>query len=75
MAELKKRTSIFDFFSGLDYATIIPAVIASAYGLMLVYSATYSSLNGKKISSSLLAMFITGCRRHRGGNNSFANKL
>ncbi len=59
MAELKKRTSIFDFFSGLDYATIIPAVIASAYGLMLVYSATYSSLNGKKISSSLLAMFIT----------------
>ncbi len=59
MAELKKRTSFFDFFSGLDYATIIPAVIASAYGLMLVYSATYSSLNGKKISSSLLAMFIT----------------
>ncbi len=59
MAELRKRTSIFDFFSGLDYATIIPAVIASAYGLMLVYSATYSSLNGKKISSSLLAMFIT----------------
>lgn len=59
LAELKKRTSFFDFFSGLDYATIIPAVIASAYGLMLVYSATYSSLNGKKISSSLLAMFIT----------------
>lgn len=59
MAELKKRTSFFDFFSGLDYATIIPAVIASAYGLTLVYSATYSSLNGKKISSSLLAMFIT----------------
>lgn len=60
MTELKKKTSLFDFFSGLDYATVIPAVIASAYGLLLVYSATYSSLKeGQKISSSLLAMFIT----------------
>lgn len=57
---LKKKTTVADFFSGLDFTTIITAMTASAYGLALVYSATYSSLKeGEIISSSLLSMFIT----------------
>lgn len=57
---LKKRTTFADFFSGLDFVTIITAMTASAYGLSLVYSATYSTLKeGQIISSSLLSMFIT----------------
>lgn len=57
---LKKKTTVADFFSGLDFTTIITAMTASAYGLALVYSATYSSLKeGEIISSSILSMFIT----------------
>lgn len=60
MSDLKKKSSISDFFSGLDFTTLITAMIASAYGMTLVYSATYSSLtDGQKIPSSLISMFIT----------------
>lgn len=57
---LKKKTTFADFFSGLDFMTILTAITASAYGLSLVYSATYSTLEkGSIISSSLLSMLIT----------------
>lgn len=60
MNTLQKKTNAFDFFSGLDIFTIITALTASAYGLSLVYSATYSSLSdGELISRELLAMLIT----------------
>lgn len=60
MNKIKKRTTIGEFFSGLDFVTIITAVIASSYGLSLVYSATFSSLKeGKLFSSEFKAMFIT----------------
>ncbi len=60
MNTLQKKTTAFDFFSGLDIFTVITALTASAYGLMLVYSATYSSLkDGEIISRQLIAMLIT----------------
>lgn len=60
MNTLQKKTTAFDFFSGLDLFTVITALTASAYGLMLVYSATYSSLkDGEIISRQLIAMLIT----------------
>lgn len=60
MNTLQKKTTAYDFFSGLDIFTVITALTASAYGLMLVYSATYSSLkDGEIISRQLIAMLIT----------------
>ena len=60
MNSLQKKTTAFDFFSGLDIFTVITALTASVYGLMLVYSATYSSLDeGEVISRQLIAMLIT----------------
>lgn len=60
MNELKRKTSVSDFFSGLDYVTIITAMISSAYGLLLVYSATYYALDEKHIvTNSVLSMLIT----------------
>lgn len=60
MSEIKRKTSVSDFFSGLDYVTIITAVICSAYGLMLVYSATYYALDEEHIvTNSVLSMLIT----------------
>ena len=60
MNELKRKNSVFDFFSGLDYLTILTAAASSVYGLLLVYSATYSALDSDTfITNSVLAMLIT----------------
>lgn len=60
MTKIKNRTSIGDFFSGLDFVTIITAMFASTYGLMLVYSATYKTLkDGQIFSSEFKSMFVT----------------
>lgn len=60
MNELKRKNSVFDFFSGLDYLTILTAAASSVYGLLLVYSATYYALDGNTfITNSVLAMLIT----------------
>lgn len=60
MNTLKKKTTAFDFFSGLDIFTVLTALCASAYGLTLVYSATYYALDeGEVISRQLIAMLIT----------------
>lgn len=57
---IKKRTTLGDFFSGLDYITIITSMIASAYGLLLVYSATHYVLDEKtKIAGSVLTMIAS----------------
>lgn len=48
------------FFGGIDYVTVITALLASAYGLSLVYSATYSSLSdGRIISSDVRSMLVS----------------
>lgn len=48
------------FFGGLDIVTAITAVICSAYGLTLVYSATYSRLtDGKILTSDVRSMLVS----------------
>lgn len=48
------------FFGGLDFVTIITALIGSAYGLALVYSATYNRLeDGQLISGGVRSMLIS----------------
>ncbi len=48
------------YFNSLDYITVITAITASAFGLMLVYSATYSTLkDGALFSSDVRSMFIS----------------
>ena len=48
------------FFSGIDYVTVLTALLGSAYGLSLVYSATYSNLSdGQIISSDVRSMLVS----------------
>lgn len=48
------------FFGGLDFVTVITALIGSAYGLLLVYSATHSKLSdGGIITSDVRSMMIS----------------
>lgn len=48
------------FFGGLDFVTLFTALIASGFGLTLVYSATYSNLSdGRIITSDVRSMLIS----------------
>ena len=48
------------FFGGLDFVTMITALIGSAYGLTLIYSATFSKLTeGKIITSDVRSTLIS----------------
>lgn len=48
------------FFGGLDFVTLITALIGSAYGLTLIYSATFSKLNeGQIITSDVRSTLIS----------------
>lgn len=49
MKNEKKKSAFADYFSGIDYWVMITAIAASFYGLLLVYSATYSKLDDTKI--------------------------
>ena len=52
--------SFLTFLKGTDFVTLLSALIASAYGLSLVYSATHSSLkDGKIISSDVRSMIVS----------------
>lgn len=60
MSEIKNRTTFGEYLSGLDFITLISAMIASAYGLILVYSATYKNLKeGSFVSREFIVVFIT----------------
>ena len=48
------------FFGGLDFVTVLTALLGSAYGFLLVYSATYSKLSdGGIITSDVRSMMIS----------------
>lgn len=48
------------FFGGLDFVTLITALLCSFYGLTLVYSATFKNLNeGQVISSDVRSMLVS----------------
>lgn len=48
------------FFGGLDFVTLVTALIGSAYGLTLIYSATYAKLtDGQIITSDVRSTLIS----------------
>ena len=65
MHSRQKQSPLLELFSGLDYVTLLTAMVGSLYGLALVYSATHSALkDGKIISSDVRSMFLSvaaGC--------------
>lgn len=57
---INREKSFLTFLRGTDFVTLLSALIASAYGLSLVYSATHSSLkDGKIISSDVRSMIVS----------------
>ena len=57
---INREKSFLTFLKGTDFVTLLSALIASAYGLSLVYSATHSSLkDGKIISSDVRSMIVS----------------
>ena len=60
MHSRQKQSPLLELFSGLDYVTLLTALVGSLYGLALVYSATHSTLkDGKIISSDVRSMFLS----------------
>ena len=59
-ARPEKKQTVFSLIKGTDLLTLLTALAASLYGLICVYSATYSSLtSGKIISSDVRTMIIS----------------
>ena len=57
---INREKSFLTFLKETDFVTLLSALIASAYGLSLVYSATHSSLkDGKIISSDVRSMIVS----------------
>ncbi|MFR5876678.1 MAG: FtsW/RodA/SpoVE family cell cycle protein [Eubacterium sp.] len=57
---IKKEKSFLHFIKDTDFFTLFTAIIASCYGLSLVYSATYSSLSdGQIISGDVRSMMVS----------------
>lgn len=56
---IKKEKSLTHFLKGTDLVTLFAAILASIYGLSLVYSATYASLDGKIISGDVRSMLVS----------------
>ena len=57
---IEKKQSFTEFLKGSDYITLLLALLASCYGLALVYSATYKNLSdGKVISSDVRSMLAS----------------
>lgn len=57
---INREKSFLTFLKGTDFVTLLSALIASTYGLSLVYSATHSSLkDGKIISSDVRSMIVS----------------
>lgn len=57
---ISNEKGFLSFLKGMDFLTLISAMLASAYGLTLVYSATYSNLSdGKIITSDVRSMIVS----------------
>lgn len=57
---INKKQSLWSLIKGTDLLTLISAMLASAYGLSLVYSATFSNLkDGKIITSDVRSMIVS----------------
>lgn len=57
---IRNDKGFLSFLKGTDFLTLISAMLASAYGLTLVYSATHSNLSdGKIITSDVRSMIVS----------------
>lgn len=57
---IRNDKGFLSFLKGTDFLTLISAMLASAYGLTLVYSATHSNLaEGKLITSDVRSMIVS----------------
>ena len=57
---ISKRHNVSTLLKGTDFLTLFSAMLASLYGLALVYSATHSSLkDGQAISSDVRSMLVS----------------
>lgn len=57
---ISKRHNVSTLLKGTDFLTLFSAMLASLYGLALVYSATHSSLkDGQVISSDVRSMLVS----------------
>ena len=57
---IEKRKSVSHFLKGTDFITLLSAMLASCYGLALVYSATFKNLSdGKLVSSDVRSMLVS----------------
>lgn len=57
---ISKRHNVSTLLKGTDFLTLFSAMLASLYGLALVYSATHSSLKeGQVISSDVRSMLVS----------------
>lgn len=57
---ISKRHNVSTLLKGTDFLTLFSAMLASLYGLSLVYSATHSSLkDGQVISSDVRSMLVS----------------
>lgn len=60
MGNTRRKTTLGDFFSGLDNFSIVMAVACSVYGFVLVYSAFYRTLDPTDLlTSSVKKMLVT----------------
>ena len=60
MEGLRRKTTLGDFFGGIDHTSMITAIACSIYGFILVYSAFYRTLDQTDIlASSIDKMLVT----------------
>lgn len=60
MENTKRKTSLGEFFSGLDHLSIITSIVCSVFGFFLVYSSVYASLNQDTLlTSSIRVMLVS----------------
>ena len=60
MDGLRRKTTLGDFFGGIDHISIITAIVCSIYGFVLVYSAFYRTLDQSDLlASSIDKMLVT----------------
>ena len=60
MEGLRRKTTLGDFFGGVDHTAMITAIVCSIYGFVLVYSAFYRTLDQTDLlASSVKTMRVT----------------
>ncbi len=60
MENTERKTSLGEFFGGLDHISLLTSAICSVFGFFLVYSSVYASLNKETLlTSSIKVMLVS----------------